>query len=83
MNETLLTLQGYVGSPVKLRPAGESVVARSGWAAPRAASSARPAAWFDEETQWFTVSAWRGLADNCAPSLQTWATRWWSTGGCR
>ena len=69
MNETLLTLQGYVGSPVKLRPAGEVMVAsfRLG-CTPRRFQRAT-GAWFDEETQWFTVSAWRGLADNCAPSL--------------
>jgi single-strand DNA-binding protein len=69
MNETLLTLQGYVGSPVKLRPVGEVVVAsfRMG-CTPRRYHRAT-GTWADEETQWFTVNVWRGLADNCAASL--------------
>lgn len=70
MNETLVTMQGYVGSPVKLRPAGEVVVAsfRLG-CTPRRYQRAT-GTWSDEETQWFTVNTWRGLADNCAASLR-------------
>jgi len=70
VNETLLTLQGYVGSPVKLRPAGDVMVAsfRLG-CTPRRYQRATDS-WFDEETQWFTVNAWRGLADNCEASLR-------------
>jgi single-strand DNA-binding protein len=70
VNETLLTLQGYVGSPVNLRPAGDVMVAsfRLG-CTPRRYQRATNS-WYDEETQWFTVNVWRGLADNCEASLR-------------
>lgn len=70
MNETLVTLQGNVGSPVKLRLAGEAMVAtfRLG-CTPRHYQRATDT-WTDEETQWFTVNAWRGLADNVEASLR-------------
>ena len=70
MNETLVTLQGWVGGRVTLRRAGESMVAsfRLG-CTPRYYHRATDT-WVDEQTQWFTVNAWRGLADNCEASLQ-------------
>jgi single-strand DNA-binding protein len=70
VNETLLTLQGYVGGPVKLRRAGDAMVAsfRLG-CTPRRYQRATDT-WLDEETQWFTVNAWRALADNCETSLR-------------
>jgi single-strand DNA-binding protein len=70
VNETLVTLQGNVGGPVKLRRAGDSMVAsfRLG-CTPRHYQRATDT-WVDEETQWFTVNAWRGLADNVEASLR-------------
>lgn len=71
MNHTLVTLQGYVGGPVKLRAAGESVVAsfRLGCTPRRYQRGSE--SWVDDgQTQWFTVNAWRSLGDNCAASLQ-------------
>ena len=70
MNDTLVTLQGYVGGPVKLRAAGETVVAsfRLG-CTPRTYQRATDS-WVDDVTQWFTVNAWRTLADNCDASLR-------------
>ncbi|WP_372733857.1 single-stranded DNA-binding protein [Nocardioides sp.] len=70
MNDTLVTLQGNVGGPVKLRRAGETVVAsfRLG-CTPRRYHRATDQ-WVDDETQWFTINAWRTLADHCEASLR-------------
>lgn len=70
MNDTLVTLQGYVGATPKLRPAGETVVAdfRLG-CTPRHYHRATET-WVEDQTQWFTVTAWRWLGENCAASLQ-------------
>lgn len=70
MNETLVTLQGYVGSPVKVRPAGEVVVGSFRMGCTPRRYHRTTDTWSDEETQWFTVNVWRGLADNCAASLR-------------
>ncbi len=71
MNDTLVTLQGNLGGPVKLRAAGDTVVAsfRLGCTPRRYVRGSDT--WTNDETQWYTVKAWRGLADNCAASLNT------------
>jgi single-strand DNA-binding protein len=71
VNDTLVTLQGNLGGPVKLRAAGDTVVAgfRLG-CTPRRRQRGTDT-WSDDETQWFTVNAWGRLADNCAASLLT------------
>lgn len=71
MNETMVTLQGYVGGPVKLRQAGGSLVANFRVACTPRRFSRRTGEWFNADTQWYTVNAWRGLADNCAQSLKS------------
>lgn len=71
MNDTLVTLQGYVGGPVKLRAAAGSVVASFRLGCTPRRYQRGTETWVDDETQWFTVSAWRALADHCAASLQT------------
>lgn len=69
INETLVTLQGWLGNDPTLRQAGESLVSsfRVG-CTPRRFHRAS-GAWVDGDTQWYTVSAWRSLAQNCARSL--------------
>lgn len=70
VNETNVTLHGYVGSPVKLRPAGDQVVASFRLGCTPSRYQRTTNTWTDEETQWFTVVAWRALADNCDASLR-------------
>lgn len=70
MYETTVTLQGWLGGDVTTRMAGDSLVASF-----RVASTPRrfhrsTGAWVDGPTQWYAVSAWRALADNCARSLR-------------
>ena len=69
MNETIVTLQGYVGGPVKLRQAGGSLVASFRVACTPRRYSRRTQEWFDADTQWYTVNAWRALGDHCSRSL--------------
>jgi single-strand DNA-binding protein len=71
VNETLVTLQGNLGGPVKLRAAGDTVVASFRLACTPRRYLRGSNTWTDDVTQWFTVNAWRGLADNCAASLRT------------
>ena len=71
MNETVVTLQGYVGGPVKLRQAGDSLVASFRVACTPRRFSRRTQEWFDADTQWYTVNAWRALGDHCSRSLES------------
>ena len=71
MNETVVTLQGYVGGPVKLRQAGDSLVASFRVACTPRRYSRRTQEWFDADTQWYTVNAWRALGDHCSRSLES------------
>lgn len=71
MNDTLVTLQGNVGGPVKLRAAGDTVAASFRLACTPRRYQRATNTWTDDETQWFTINAWRALADNCAASLRT------------
>lgn len=71
MNDTLVTLQGNLGGPVKLRAAGDSVVASFRLGCTPRRYQKVSGTWSDDETQWFTVNAWRTLGDNCAASLRT------------
>lgn len=70
LNDTSITLCGYVGGDVSLRDAGGSVVASF-----RVGSTPRryrrgTDTWEDESTQWYTVNAWRHLGEHCARSLR-------------
>ncbi len=60
-----MTLRGWLGGEVRHRLAGETPVAefRLG-VTPRYFDKQR-SDWVDGETQWFTVKAWRQLADHC------------------
>ena len=68
MNETYVTVQGWVGGDVDLRDAGETQVAsfRVG-STPR---YNRGGQWTDGQTSWFTVNCWRNLGRNVHESLQ-------------
>ena len=69
MNETLVTLQGWVGADVTTRVAGDSVVASFRVASTPRRFQRKTEEWVDGDTQWFTVKAWRALAENCEKSL--------------
>ncbi|MCW2774139.1 MAG: single-strand binding protein [Nocardioides sp.] len=70
MNETTVTLQGWLGSDVTVRQAGDVPVAAFRVAATPRRYSRKTGSWEDSPTPWYSVSAWRGLADNCAGSLR-------------
>lgn len=69
MNEPFLTLSGHVAAAPTLRMAGGTPVTsfRVG-ATPRRYDKATDT-WTDAETLWFTVTAWRALAEHCVTSL--------------
>ena len=69
MNETLITLQGYVGGDVRIRAAGESQVATFRVACTPRRWSRKEQKWSDAATQWYSVSCWRSLAHHVARSL--------------
>ena len=70
MNETVVTLQGYVGGPVTLRRAGDSQVASFRVGSTPRRYVRRTDEWVSGQTQWFTVNAWRGLGEHCEASLK-------------
>ncbi|MBO9523263.1 MAG: single-stranded DNA-binding protein [Nocardioidaceae bacterium] len=69
MNETYVTLQGWVGNEVDLRDVGDTQCAsfRVGCTPRRQ----RGGIWVDGDTSWYTVNCWRALARNVADSLRT------------
>jgi single-strand DNA-binding protein len=69
MNETVITLQGNLGNDVTVREAGGVSVATFRVACTPRRYRKKTDDWVDGDTQWFTVNAWRGLAESCAQSL--------------
>ncbi len=69
MYETTVTLQGYVGTPVTTRVAGDSVLAGFRVACTPRRYQRKTETWANGATQWYSVTAWRGLAENCQQSL--------------
>jgi single-strand DNA-binding protein len=69
MNEQFVTLRGWLGGDVRLRRAGETPVADFRLACTPAHYDRAAQEWVNDETQWYTVTVWRRLADNCAVSL--------------
>lgn len=69
MNEPQITLSGHVAAAPTLRMAGGTPVTsfRVG-STPRRYDKATDT-WTDDETLWFTVTAWRALAEHCVSSL--------------
>ena len=70
MNESLITLQGWLGSDVTLRQAGESTVGSFRLGCTPRRFHRRTESWVDGETQWYTVNVWRALGEHCARSLR-------------
>lgn len=70
MNETFVTLSGWLGSDVSLRQAGGVPVASFRVASTPRRYSRRTESWEDCDTQWYSVNVWRALADNCDRSLR-------------
>ena len=67
MNESYVTLQGWVGNDVDVREVGDTQCAsfRVG-STPR---FNRGGTWVNGETSWFTVNCWRALGRNVAESV--------------
>ncbi|MBD8868890.1 single-stranded DNA-binding protein [Nocardioides donggukensis] len=70
MNETYVTLTGWLGSDVTERIVGSASVATFRVASTPRRYNRRDNAWTDGETTWYTVNAWRTLGRNCLDSLR-------------
>ena len=70
MNETYVTLRGWLGGDVRHRLAGDAPVAEFRLGVTPRYFDNRQSTWVDGSTQWYTVKAWRQLADNCRDSLR-------------
>ena len=70
MNDSTITVRGWIGADVVQRDAGGVPVASFRLACTPRKFNRRTESWSDGETQWYTVSCWRGLAENCATSLR-------------
>ena len=68
MNDTMITFHGWTGSEVRHRTAKDVSVATVRVAAtPRIK---KDGVWLDGETTWYSVTAWRTLADHLRDSLR-------------
>ena len=70
MSDSMITIRGWLGADVTLRAAGEVPVASLRLACTPRRFNRRTETWSAGLTQWYTVTAWRALADNCASSLR-------------
>ena len=70
MNDSLVTLQGYLGGDVRLHETGDTPVAHFRVGSTPRWVDRRTGQWVDGTTVWYSVTAWRGLARNCADSLR-------------
>ena len=70
MNETYVTLCGWLGGDVTVRDAGGVPVAHFRVASTPRRYQRRTETWEDGDTQWYSVNAWRALARNCDESLR-------------
>ncbi len=69
-NDTMVTLQGWVGGDVALRPAAGTFVAHFRVACTPRRFHRSSERWVDGPTQWWTVNAWRALGEHCDRSLR-------------
>src|SRR4051794_3374090 len=69
MNDTQISVQGFVGGAVSLKRVGDTEVATFRLGCTPRYFNKRSGEWADAPTQWYTVSAWRGMARNVATSL--------------
>jgi single-strand DNA-binding protein len=70
MLDSTITVRGWLGADVTLRRAGDVPVASFRLACTPRRFNRRTETWSDGTTQWYTVSAWRALGENCAASLR-------------
>jgi single-strand DNA-binding protein len=70
MNETYVTLSGWLGGDVGIRDAAGVPVATFRVASTPRRYQRKTDTWEDGDTQWYTVNAWRALAENCDRSLR-------------
>jgi single-strand DNA-binding protein len=70
MNETFVTLSGWLGGDVTLRQAAGVPVASFRVASTPRRYQRKTESWEDGDTQWYSVNAWRTLAENCERSLR-------------
>lgn len=70
MNETFVTLQGWLGGEVTVREVGDAVVANFRVACTPRRYQRKTDEWVNGDTQWYTVNAWRSLAEHCGESLR-------------
>ncbi|HET7066390.1 MAG TPA: single-stranded DNA-binding protein [Nocardioides sp.] len=70
MNETYVTLSGWLGGDVTLRNAGGVPVASFRLASTPRRYVRKTDTWENGDTQWYAVTAWRALAENCGRSLR-------------
>lgn len=70
MNDTQITLTGWLGSDVTLRPVGESQHVAS-FRVASTPSRLRDGAWVKGVTSWHTVKVWNRLAVHVAASLHS------------
>jgi len=70
MNETFVTLSGWLGGDVSLREAGGVPVASFRVATTPRRYQRKTDSWEDGDTQWYSVNTWRTLAENGEQSLR-------------
>jgi single-strand DNA-binding protein len=70
MFDSTITVRGWLGGEVNLRQAGGVPVASFRVACTPRRLNRRTDSWSDGVTQWYAVTAWRALAQNCAESLR-------------
>jgi single-strand DNA-binding protein len=70
VNETYVTLCGWLGGDVQLREAGGVPVASFRVASTPRRYQRKTDTWENGATQWYSVNAWRALATNCDRSLR-------------
>lgn len=70
MSDTFVTLHGWLGGDVQVRQAGDAPVASFRLGCTPRRFNRRTNSWSDAPTQWYSVSAWRALGENCRDSLR-------------
>jgi len=70
MNESYITVHGYVAAAPVVRKVGEHDVANFRIGVTPRKLERSSGEWRDAETQWYAVSAWRALGANVARSLR-------------
>ncbi|WP_051551398.1 single-stranded DNA-binding protein [Nocardioides sp. URHA0020] len=70
MSDCTITVRGWLGADVTLRHAADVPVASFRLACTPRRYHRRTDTWSNGLTQWYTVTAWRALAENCATSLR-------------